>query len=632
MAKLTFVLEDGQEVVVPLKEHITLGRDEDNDIVVDDERISSHHAEIVENADGSLQVFDLKSTAGTFVNGERQLSCTLLHGDTIAFGPLVGTLDLEHPATSPPPAKATPAAPPVSNSTVKVPVSEALAPPAPPASAPPDNAHVEATAQLEAEKSRLKAEVAAAEKELREWEKRAEKERSLHLSRVESLTAEEEKLAPAQAAVQQAETAHREWLEAINSLTSQHADKTTALERLNTQHYEKSTEVQRLTATAAEAQQQIENLAAQKEQTDARLKQVRDECEQDEALLNSLRQQIIEHEKRIVEEEAKHLSLSTSSAALSAKQQSDEASIRDLESLLMKLEQRAATAEASLQHQQEELASCEKKLAARNAELAASNSALAVETDANRTELEQRCATAETSLQRHQEELASYEKKLAALNAELTARNASLAVETDTNRAELEHRCAAAEASLRRQQEELASCEKKLAARNAEFAARNASLAAETNIYVETDAKRAELEQLNEDLASTKQQLFDGRKRLAAVEQRYRDAQSDSSQGGSQIAPSRRQPHHEDASQTDATTNGALPGQIEAARRELAELEAKIASMRKAHSAAAIVAAQDASNLSPPVVVQVETIRLAPVTIKSERTRGPGTKKAEPRS
>ena len=101
MAKLTFVLEDGQEVVVPLKEHITLGRDEDNDIVVDDEGISPRHAEIVQNADGSLQVFDLKSTTGTFVNGERQLSCTLLHGDTIAFGPLVGTLDLEHPATSP---------------------------------------------------------------------------------------------------------------------------------------------------------------------------------------------------------------------------------------------------------------------------------------------------------------------------------------------------------------------------------------------------------------------------------------------------------------------------------------------------------------------------------------------------
>ncbi len=537
MAKLTFVLEDGQEVVVPLKEHIIIGRDEDNDIVVDDERISPRHAEIVQNADGSLQVFDLKSEAGTFVNGERQLSCTLLHGDTIAFGPLVGTLDLEHPATSPP-VEATPAAPPASTSTVKVPVSEVPAPtpPSPPPEAtPPDNSLVEAVAELEAQKSRLKTEVAAAEKELREWEQRAEKERALHLARVESLSAEEKKLAPAKAAVQQAESAHREWLEAINSLTSQHADKTTALERLNAQHYEKSTEVQRLTATAAEAQQQIENLAAQKEEADTRLKRVRDECEQDEAVLNSLRQQIIEHEKRIVEEEAKHASLNTASTALTAKHQRDEAAVKDLESLLITLEQKGAAAEGSLQRLHEDIASCEKNLAARTAELA------------------------------------TY----------------------------------------------------------------NAALAAETNLQIEAGAKRAELEQLNQDLAATKQQLVDGRQRLAAVEQRYRDAQSNGSQGGSQIAPPRRQAAHEVAPQTDVTTNGVhgqLPDQIEAARRELAELEAKIASLRGGQSETGSEAAQDTSSISPPVVVQVETIKLAPIPIKSERTRGPGTKKAVART
>jgi len=36
----------------------------------------------------------------------------------------------------------------------------------------------------------------------------------------------------------------------------------------------------------------------------------------------------------------------------------------------------------------------------------------------------------------------------------------------------------------------------------------------------------------------------------------------------------------------------------------------------------------DAAGFHPPVVVQVETIRLAPIPIKSERTRGPGTKQA----
>lgn len=546
MAKLTFVLEDGQEVVVPLKEHIIIGRDEDNDIVVDDERISPRHAEIVQNADGSLQVFDLKSAAGTFVNGERQLSCTLLHGDTIAFGPLVGTLDLEHPATSSP-VVATPAAPPASTATAKiptatakVPVSEAPVPEAPapasptPASAPPDSAHLEDMAKLEAEKARLKAEVDAVEKELRDWQQRAEKERAMHLARVESLRAEEEKLAPMKAAIQQAETAHHDWLEAITALTTQHSDKTAALERLNTQHYEKSTEVQRLTATAAAAQQEIENLTAQKEEADTRLRKVRDECEQDESLLNSLRQQIIEHEKRIVEEEAKHTALNSASTELSAKQQRDAAAVKDLESFLMTLEQKGAAAEASLQRLQDDLASCEKNLASRRAELASYNAALAVE----------------------------------------------------------------------------------------------------TSLHVEAGTKRAELEQLNQELAATKQQLVDGRKRLAAVEQRFRDAHSNDSQGGSQIAPPRRQADHEDAPKTDAATNGVhgeLPGQIEAARRELADLQTKIATLRQLPPAVEGEAAQDTSSISPPVVVQVETIKLAPIPIKSERTRGPGTKKAAAR-
>ncbi len=554
MAKLTFVLEDGQEVVVPLKEHITLGREEDNDIVVDDERISSHHAEIVQNADGSLQVFDLKSTAGTFVNGEQQLSCTLLHGDTIAFGPLIGKLDLEDAASAPdsaplpPVAKATAApAPPAAKS---VPDSPAPAAPVPPAEEPalvtsspadqvpiaqaptepplPDKAHLEAVAKLEAEKTRLKAEVDAAEKELRDWQQRAEKERALHLARVESLRAEEEKLAPTKAAVQQAESAHRDWLETISSLSRQHDDKTAALERLNAQHYEKSTEVQRLNATAAAAQQEIESLSAQKEEATARLKQVRDECEQDEALLNTLRQQIIEHENRIVEEEAKHASLNTATLALSAKQQRDEAAVKDLESLLMALEQKGAATEGSLQRMQDELASCEKKLAARTTELAL-----------------------------------------------------------------------------------------------------------ETSRIAEARAKRIELDQLNQELSATKQQLVDARQRLAAVEQRYRDALSNGSHGGSQIAPPRRQTVQEDVPKASKTPEpvpnsqlGEVTGQIEAARRELAELEARIASLRDVQPSTGGESAQDAAGFPLPLIVQVETIRLAPVPIKSERTRGPGTKKA----
>ena len=527
MAKLTFVLEDGQEVVVPLKEHITIGRGEDNDIVVDDDRLSQHHAEILLNADGSFQVFDLKSTAGTFVNGERQLSCPLLHGDTIAFGPLVGTLDLEEPAA---PAAVPPASSP---------------PPAAPATAPTDNPHAADMAKWEAEKNKLKAEAEAAAKELRDWQQRAEKERAMHLARVESLQAQEKKLAPTKAAVEQAENAHREWLESISALAAQHADKTAALERLNAQHYEKSTEVQRLAAATAASQQELEMLAAQKDETAARLNQVRDECVQDEALLNSLRQQIIEHEKRIVEEEAKHAALTSSTQELSTKHQRDEAAVKDLEKLLMELEQRGAAAEGSLQRMQNDLASCEKDLAARKAELA--------------------------------------------------------------------------------------TCEKSIASRSAD-------LLAETNRLAEAKSKRAELEQLNQEVAATKQQLADARQRLAAVEQRYRDAQAVAAQVPSQLAGPRRHAAHEEApskapapAPAPAAAAAAadaehveLAGKIEAARHELAELETKIASLRQSQSTPET--APNAATIPQPRIVHVETIRLAPIPIKSERTRGPGTK------
>ena len=80
--------------MVPLSEHVTLGRGEDNNGVVDDERISKHHAELVHNADGSIQLFDSNSTAAPFVNGERVRSRTIRHGDKLSFGPLTAVHDL----------------------------------------------------------------------------------------------------------------------------------------------------------------------------------------------------------------------------------------------------------------------------------------------------------------------------------------------------------------------------------------------------------------------------------------------------------------------------------------------------------------------------------------------------------
>ena len=95
MAKLTFILDDGETIEVPLHDHVTIGRADGNDVVVYDPRISSRHAELHFLTDGGFEVRDLASKAGTFVNGERVERKILGHGDTVSFGPLKGEYTVE---------------------------------------------------------------------------------------------------------------------------------------------------------------------------------------------------------------------------------------------------------------------------------------------------------------------------------------------------------------------------------------------------------------------------------------------------------------------------------------------------------------------------------------------------------
>ncbi|HMA37933.1 MAG TPA: DUF3662 and FHA domain-containing protein [Chloroflexia bacterium] len=64
---------------------IGLGRELDNDIVVEDSRVSRHHARIVFQHH-RYAVSDLDSTNGTFVNGQRVATCVLAANDRISLG------------------------------------------------------------------------------------------------------------------------------------------------------------------------------------------------------------------------------------------------------------------------------------------------------------------------------------------------------------------------------------------------------------------------------------------------------------------------------------------------------------------------------------------------------------------
>ena len=64
-----FNLNDGNEFIFDLlEERLSLGRNPRNEIVIDNNQISSFHAEFVRQPDGEYVLTDLKSSNGTFVN------------------------------------------------------------------------------------------------------------------------------------------------------------------------------------------------------------------------------------------------------------------------------------------------------------------------------------------------------------------------------------------------------------------------------------------------------------------------------------------------------------------------------------------------------------------------------------
>lgn len=89
MAKLLIQMPDGSEVTYDLpEEKTTVGRRPDNSLVIDDDSVSSYHAEIVfEN--GSFFVKDLGSTNGTYISNGKVGDSPLNHGDELRFGSIV---------------------------------------------------------------------------------------------------------------------------------------------------------------------------------------------------------------------------------------------------------------------------------------------------------------------------------------------------------------------------------------------------------------------------------------------------------------------------------------------------------------------------------------------------------------
>lgn len=85
-----FLIVNGTEVFPLVQTVVNIGRRQDNQLVIDDPRVSRVHAQL-RAVKGRFILFDLDSTGGTFINDQRVVQGTLYPGDVISLAgvPLV---------------------------------------------------------------------------------------------------------------------------------------------------------------------------------------------------------------------------------------------------------------------------------------------------------------------------------------------------------------------------------------------------------------------------------------------------------------------------------------------------------------------------------------------------------------
>lgn len=120
-----FVILDGERTLPLQQAVVSLGRRFDNHIILDDPRVSRAHAQLRLRF-GHYVVYDLGSTGGTFVNGQRVEECVLRPGDVISLGGVTLIYGEDGPSALPRPGRA-----PDAHGTRPMPAPPATLPPKP---------------------------------------------------------------------------------------------------------------------------------------------------------------------------------------------------------------------------------------------------------------------------------------------------------------------------------------------------------------------------------------------------------------------------------------------------------------------------------------------------------------------
>lgn len=83
---LMIKINDGNSGIdIPIINHFTFGRANDNDYIVSDNSISKHHFKIMDDGKNFF-IIDLKSSNGTYVNDKKINTAIIKKGDVITVG------------------------------------------------------------------------------------------------------------------------------------------------------------------------------------------------------------------------------------------------------------------------------------------------------------------------------------------------------------------------------------------------------------------------------------------------------------------------------------------------------------------------------------------------------------------
>ena len=96
----SFLIIEGVKVFPLRTPVVNIGRRLDNTLVIDDPRVSRNHAQL-RSIKGRYVIFDLNSTGGTFINGQRASQSVLYPGDVISLAGVALIFGQDNPPPRP---------------------------------------------------------------------------------------------------------------------------------------------------------------------------------------------------------------------------------------------------------------------------------------------------------------------------------------------------------------------------------------------------------------------------------------------------------------------------------------------------------------------------------------------------